>query len=280
MAETKGSPARQVHSILATAVSKPDLLDVWRTDPASLGHHGIDVADFDLANIRRFSGLVTKVRHNDLRASLPATFRILDSAGISIEAFAAFAPGAAELRSTGRNSKAAKIAALGEFLDSWLDGTQRLHRIIRDVIRHERTIFELREIAATGPPARSDAQNRAVSAESVAIRCEGVTQYEMSCNPVWAARTIQAGGDVTAAVLEETIYGYCPAGEGEGATVIELDALASFLLDGANGRCRVLDLAEQLRMSGVQVETADVIEAVQALVNIGLLKFAEVDSCA
>ncbi len=270
MPEQLGPSARQVHAILASAVSDPELLERWRLDP------NVSPAEFDFDSIWRFSGLVTKVRHNDLRASLPAMFRMLDSAGISIELFAAYAPTAARLRTEKRSSKAEKIAALVEFIGKWLDLTQRRDAMIWDVARHEAALFHFRELATAEIPTTAAPEYRP---DSVPVRRTGTVQYEMSSNPVSTARAVLTGGDLTEVPAEPSMYAYCLAKDNPGTTVIAIDELASFLLDAAEGELSIADMAEQLRLAGVPIEAGDLLEPISVLAGSGLLELKE-KSCA
>jgi hypothetical protein len=265
-------PAREVHALLAAAMADPDLLNLWRREPTRLAESGAGAAELDVENIWRFSGLVTKVRHNDLRPSLPATFRIMDSAGLSIELFASYAPTAAKLRKDGRNSKTAKVAALIEFLDGWLDRTNPLQAVIWDVIRHESAIFHLRGLAATQLTRARDTEQREVSAEAVPVRSAGAVQLEMSCNPVDAVRIVRAGGDLASVPREHCLFAYCLAEDGVQTRVMAIDEITSFLMNAADGNRTVSRIAELFQTSGVHLAAEDLTGPIGDLVASGLLE--------
>jgi hypothetical protein len=113
--------APNVHAALAAAMSDPALLESWLSNRLALRAIRIDERQIDLTGIRNFVGLVTKVRHNDLRTALPVTFRLIDKAGLSIPLFADYAVKAAALRRWGKPTQAQKIEALAEYLKGWLD---------------------------------------------------------------------------------------------------------------------------------------------------------------
>src|SRR5438128_1106029 len=93
--------ARHVHSLLASAMVDPVLLERWRRNPSALNKMGIGSSALDISKVWRFSGLATKVRHNDVRLIAPLTFKLLDLAGVSIELFATYARQADALRKHG-----------------------------------------------------------------------------------------------------------------------------------------------------------------------------------
>src|SRR6266851_4467894 len=95
---SKTNHAPNVHAALAAAMSDPNLLESWRRNPVALRDIRINEQELDLEQVRNFIGLVTKVRHNDLRIVLPATFRLIDRAGLSIPLFADYAVKSTALR--------------------------------------------------------------------------------------------------------------------------------------------------------------------------------------
>jgi hypothetical protein len=274
MPERRDLSAREVHAILAAGLADPRRLDCWRRLRRTFINDATD-AEFDVARIWLFSGLATKVRHNDLRSALPATFRILDSAQLSNELFAYYAPKAAELRNEGRNSKTVRIASLIEFLDCWLDREKPCHSVIWDIVRHESAIYHLRTGAA-GQPASSDAREaREISARSVPLRSAGAIQLPMSCNPVDAVRAVRAGADPASVPREESTFAYCLLDDRVQVRIMAVDALASFLMDAADGSRTVAEMAERLRESGIELAPEDLIQPLSGLASAGLLQFSE-----
>jgi hypothetical protein len=268
MTEAARPNAREVHSVLAAAMADPHLLESWRREPSSLDASGGGAVSLDLAKIRHFSGLVTKVRYSDLRSNLPVTFRILDSAGLSIELFAAYARTAASLRNSGRNSKSAKLDSLVRFLDGRLDRTNRVHELVWDLIRHESAIFHLQEHARS---VVSHPDPGAVSTHSVATRPAGTIFHELKCNPVEAAKIIRAGGDPASVAREPCVVGYRRSEDGTRIEVTELDELAAFLIDNADGTRTVDELAELLQQCGIALEPEDLLDYIRQSVAAGLL---------
>lgn len=271
MAETERPHARDVHSVLAAAMADPVLLERWRREPSSIAASGNGASAIDLTKVWRFSGLVTKVRYSDLRSNLPVTFRMLDAAGVSIELFAAYAPTAAGLRKAGLNSKSAKLDAFMNFLDGWLDRTSPVHTLLWDMIRHESAIFHVQTSAA----GRSDAPPSAISAGSVPVRRAGAVVHELTCNPVEAARIVRAGGAPASVPQEDHKFCYCASQDGAQIQIIEIDALAGFLLDSADGSTTVSEIAGLLLQCGITLEPEDLVDSIGTLVTAGLLEIVD-----
>jgi hypothetical protein len=252
--------ARRVHAVLAAAMDDPRLLEQWR----SQGGH----ARFDLERMRLFAGLATKVRHNDVRLALPLTFRLLDLLGISIDAFAGYAARAAALRKANQKSKAAKIAALSAFLDDWLERTDAQHALVRDLMRHERSLHEL----GTASAARGAASHAKVSSASLPRRCEPMMHHEMSCHPLELARALGAAkADLAGLERGRFLYVYRRS-EGDARLSVEMiDELGFVLIELADGTCSVGRMRTVLRQAGVAVAAADLRRAVQDLIDSGFL---------
>src|SRR5215469_9830504 len=134
MTKQSRTSGRNVHAAIAAAMDNPDLLERWRKRAASARRIRSDKDTFDFDRMRLFAGLATKVRHGDVRLSLPLTFKLLDALEISIQFFADYAGTAAALRKAGTASTADKIASLCTFVDGWIDGTDSDQALVRDMI--------------------------------------------------------------------------------------------------------------------------------------------------
>lgn len=128
---------------MAAGLANPKMLYSWVKNPELLRSSGIDPENFDLEALWRFSGLTTKVRHNDLRCHLPMTFVLLGDTGLEFDLFADYAIPAAELRAAGKNSVWDKLEGLFEFLQTWLDLNRRDHALLWTIFRHEATIAQI-----------------------------------------------------------------------------------------------------------------------------------------
>jgi hypothetical protein len=258
--KTDEMSARRVHAVLAAAMDDPRLIAQWRSQGGQAG--------FDLERMRLFAGLATKVRHNDVRLALPLTFRLLDLLGISIDAFAGYAARAAALRKANQKSKAAKIVALSAFLDDWLDPTDAEHALVRDMIRHERSLHEL----GAAPAADGAANPAKVSAASVPRRCEPMMHYETSCHPLELARALGAARpDLTGLERGRFPYVYRRRAGDARLSIEMIDELGFVLIELADGTRSVGQMRTVLRQAGVAVAAADLRQVVQDLIDSGIL---------
>jgi hypothetical protein len=263
--------ARRVHALVAAALDDPTLLAQWRGNRPAVRRDG--AAALDLEGLRRFSGLATKVRQNDVRGNLPLTFELMDALKISIEVFASYAERSLALRAAGKKSKAEKILALSEFLDGWLDPGNPDHALVRDMFRHERTLFELSERGASAPAAPGPATGAGkLSVRSVPLRCESVTNHEMSCNPRELGRVIRSRKcDLASVARRQLFYVYRWDGRNDCISVAEIDGLGFVLVDLADGTHSLADMAAVLRRSGVALKAEDLRGTVQDMIHIGIL---------
>ena len=145
--------ARHVHAVLAAAVDNPLLLERLRRQTANRRKDG--AAAFDLERIRLFAGLAVKVRQNDVRLSLPLTFKLLDKLKISVVLFAAYGKQAAALRQAKRKTLADKMELISRFMEDWLDAGDPQHALVRDILHHERALLALNDRRGTEFGARS-----------------------------------------------------------------------------------------------------------------------------
>ncbi|MGC2781287.1 MAG: hypothetical protein WA418_37185 [Bradyrhizobium sp.] len=270
MSPPHDTSARRIHAVLAAAMADPALLERWRRRPAALNKAGIGAAAFELDKIWRFAGLVTKVRHNDLRISLPLTFKLLDLGHLSIEAFANYAKQAAALRRSGRKSKAERMQSLFEFLDGWLDRRNPAHAAVWDMIRHERALLELQ---ADAPSAQAEGANgRQVCAETIPVRGERVIRHEMSFNPVALVRMLRAGTYALATLPRGPfLVAYCRDQRASRIDILEIDEVTSVLLDLADGSRSIGEIAALLRGAGIPVEIDNLCGMVRELIAGGLI---------
>lgn len=263
--------ARRVHALLAAALADPSLLVQWRRNRPAVRRVG--AAALDLDQVRLFSGLVTKVRQNDIRYSLPLTFQLMDVFKISIEVFASYAEPASALRKAGKKSRAEKILALFEFLDGWLDHENRDHALIRDIIRHERALFDLGDgqAAMTAQPDNATGARR-LSIRSVPQRCVSVSHHEMSCNPLELAQMLRSSRcDLASLTRGQFFYVYRWDNRNACVSVDEIDELGFVLVDLADGARSLTEIAAFLRRAGVALKAEDLRGTVRDMIDSGIL---------
>jgi hypothetical protein len=266
---------RHIHAVLAAAVDDPNLLEELHREAKSSTTKAKAVAlDFD--RVRLFAGLAVKVRQNDLRLSLPLTFRLLDLFKISIEFFASYAKEAASLRKANKKSRSDKIQSFFEFLDRWLNREDPDHALVWDIIRYERALIDLREAAAVVRGELDDAARKRVTAKSVPIRRKQTIHHDMSCNPLELGRVLRSRtGDSSAIQRGEFHYVYRWDNLRACVSIDEIDELGYVLFDCANGRHSVARIAALLRQAGVAVDAKSLCDAVQELVDNGMLTLRE-----
>jgi hypothetical protein len=261
--------ARRVHAMLAAAMANPELLEHWRSSSSARKKTG--AAALDLEKLHQFSGLVTKVRHNDVRLIAPFTFKLLDVFGISVEVFAAYAIQAHSLRKVGANSPSEKLQSLSSFLEQWLDHGNRLHSLVWDLIRHESAIHTLQNAAAS-------TMNQSVVpiAQQLSPRQTPAPRkfvlHEMTCNPVELVRKLRSQNrKFQMPSREQHYFAYCSGGDTERIQVLELDAIGSLILDLADGSRSILQMRTILQKAGIGLSIQDLCAATAKLAAEGLL---------
>jgi hypothetical protein len=266
--------ARRVHAILAAAVDDPRVLERLRRRSALPGSKRRGAIDLDFRRLRLFCGLTVKVRQNDVRLSLPLTFRLLDALKIGIEFFASYARQAADLRKRNKKTRAEKIQSIAAFLDGWLDRDDAGHALVRDMIRHERALVGLRQkMSVRAPEPGSSPREKRVAPGSVLRRSEGAVHHEMSCDVIALARELRARVCDLAAVSRGRFH-YVHRWDALRGCVSadQVDELGFVLVDLANGRRSLARIAALLRQAGVDVAAADLCGAAQALVDNDILR--------
>lgn len=269
-----GLSAPLVHSVLAAAMTDPSLLESWRHAPETLGRVGLRPDAIDLNRIWRFSGLVTKVRHNDVRLTFPLTFRLLDHADLSIALFAEYARVAAELRKTGVKSRDEKAHALYNFLEEWLDHRIRFHAFVWDLIRHEKTMNGLESTSAipVDTAILGQTEGQKLSTKFTPVRASNLIVHDMGCNPVDLAEIVRTNIAVVRSLpYKKRLFAYCRTRDAAAIQVVEIDAITSVIIDLANGKRSITELATLVRQFGVAVDPRQLCKPVAQLVAKGML---------
>src|SRR4051812_13833446 len=184
--------ARQIHALIAAGLGNPGLLDLWRRDPDTLSRAGIEPLDIDLEALRRFSGLATKVRHPDLRDTLPLTFRSLECAGLEIDAFAGYTAIATTLRRVKTTTLSDKVSAFVTFLESWLDVDDPDHLLIEHISRHEAALARLKHQITIGGTA-IEGGGGWPTAQTIVRICGTLILCEFALDPCRASEMVPPG---------------------------------------------------------------------------------------
>jgi len=258
------------------------LLERLRRSPEARGRARLGTVHLEFEKLRHFSGLTTKVRHNDVRLKLPFTFKLLDHLGLSIELFASYAKPAAALRKLGKNRPLDKISSLIAFLGGWLDPRSVTHAILWDLARHEHAIIESQLVA--GEAAQEAGPTRTtVSMKSLLCHRGRVIRHELSCDPVEVVRRLSMGGyDLPAVQGARRHFAYSWDSQRQRVIISQVDEIGVILLDLVDGRRSVMDITKALRDAGIPLDGKVLCRALQVLVNGGLLTLTQVEraSCA
>jgi hypothetical protein len=127
------------------------------------------------------------------------------------------------------------------FLEQWLDLERREHAMLRDVVRHETALAQLRN--ATVPAIAPLAAGRFTGWSVPRIRGE-IVLHEMRCNPRSVAVALrQSKPSLDEVPLDIHYFCYWRTSE---IQLLELDALGYYLLTLVDGARSVADLGEAL----------------------------------
>jgi hypothetical protein len=247
------------------------MLANWRESSTARAAAPVALDDRNLDRLWRFSGLATKVRHNDVRLSLPVTFGLLDRFGLSIELFAAYAPHAAALRQAGRNARAQKIGAIASFLYRWLDRRNPAHARVWDMLRHERAIFEAQRRASGNVPSQ---RTRVFDAKAVPVCAPGVPRRRLGCDPIALAQMLQRRScDLLQGPVGVFHFAYRWDARRRCVDIVRLDETAVIVLDLVDGSSSIASIARLLRRAGVPIDGSKLVSAIRPLAAARLLEF-------
>jgi hypothetical protein len=232
--------AQRIHTLVAAGVDNPALIARWRAEPELLRGHGVEPSQVDLDALWRFAGLTVKVRHNALREELPASFRLMNIAGLEIELFASYASErAAQGARLAPTTEGRTLDLLG-FLEGWLDRDNTAHALLWDLIRHERALGRL---ARTAPAVGSSPDLRrgeppTLPAVDIVPRIRGeIVLHEMTSDPQAVARTLEDRTvDLAAIPRTQSRACYWRTDAGPEVSILQLDELAFGALALVDGK--------------------------------------------
>jgi hypothetical protein len=265
--------ARRIHAVLAAGVENPALIARWRADPELLRGHGVEPSQVDLDALWRFAGLTVKVRHNVLRDELPASFRLMNIAGLEIELFASYASErAAQGARLAPTTEGRALDLLG-FLEGWLDRDNTAHALLWDLIRHERAVGRL---ARTAPAAGSSPDLRrgeppTLPAADVVPRIRGeIVLHEMTSDPQEVARALQAGTtDLAPIPRTQSRACYWRTDTGPEVSILPLDELGFCTLSLVDGKRTAAEIYRAL--GGGRRPPPDFLRLLGELQTIGIV---------
>jgi hypothetical protein len=267
--------ARRVHAVLAAGVQHPDLIERWQLDPRELQAHGIDQGTLDLSALRKFAGLSTKVRHNQMRARFPLTFRLLHVAGMEIEVFASYASFRSSKGQRFASTTEQRAADLIAFLKDWLDPHRRSHSLLWDLIRHEQALASLAAILPATGDVGADALPPVPGTPdpaSVPVLNGEIVLHEMRCDPREIAPLLfERVPRLDGLALETRHWCYWRASGTTDIRVLELDEFGYYALAFSDGMRSVAELSTDL--AGSPLPTPVFMSLLGELAAVGILRF-------
>ena len=266
--------ARQVHAVMAAALSNPQLIERWRQDPESLREHGLAPEELDLNALWKFAGLAVKIRHNGLRGELPWTFRLLGVLGLEAEVFASYGSFLAKEGIALGQSVDARARDLSVFLERWLDCGKPDHSLVWDLLRHELALMQLSNATEPDPSIRATAPDKEERprASTVPQVCGSIVLHAMQCDPrIVIDRLRHATPPLHTVPREDSHICYWRPSAASDLRIIRLDALGYYLLSHSDGSASAGDLSRRL-VGGRRVAPA-LLGALAELRAAGLLFF-------
>lgn len=264
---------QRIHAVVAAGVDNPGLITRWRAQPELLRGHGVEPSQIDLDALWRFAGLTVKVRHHALREELPASFRLMNIAGLEIELFASYA--------SERAAQGARLAPTTEgrtldllvFLEGWLDRDNTAHALLWDLIRHERALARL---ARTAPAVGSSPDLRrgeppTPPATDIVPRIRGaIVLHEMTSDPRVVACALDDGTpDLAAIPRTQSRACYWRTDAGPEVSILQLDELAFGALSLVDGKRTAAEIYRAL--GGGRRPPPDFLRILGELQTIGII---------
>jgi hypothetical protein len=245
-----------VETIIARCLIEPGLLGKPGTPNALL--------DFDQANlekIRRFAGFICKVKHNHLWGLFPATRRLISHYGIEFGIFTKYrlehdAPTSALSLAFGD-----PILNFVNFLEAHFCSHGKAHpyRILTEVLRHERLLWETRLLSASMnvKPALllDEHQNLQWSGfQRLVVRLDETLRLSSFHYDVQSIASQLTDASIRDKFTRgpERFLAYYLDRTGDSVRVVEVDRITAHLLSLINGRCSVRRVIAVARSSGLK----------------------------
>lgn len=266
--------ARQVHAVMAAALTNPQLIERWQQEPELLREHGLAPTDLDLNALWKFAGLAVKVRHNGLRGELPWTFRLLNVMGLETEVFASYGSFLAKEGISLGASLQTRARDLCEFLERWLDCEKPDHSLVWDLIRHELALMQLSRVTAPVPSMQKSVSHKEDRPHTATVPrvCGSIVLHAMRCDP----RTVITMLRHTTPPLhtlpsEELHFCYWRPSAASDLRILRLDELGYYLLSCSDGSASAADLSR--RLVGGRRVAPSLLRALADLRTVGILSF-------
>ena len=270
--------AENVHAVLAACLDRPALLEAWRADPAAMRRmaraNGVAPESFDLERIRAFGGSINLVRHSQLRAEIPNTFRLLSSLGLDIPLFADYAPRFVERRLSEGFDNRARLDALVAFLDEALDRDVPDQQLVWDLLSHETTLAVLRR---SRPADRecSGSCSAVLDLSTVPVTEGRIRILETSCDPMALIAELERGvPNLAALVRRDHLFAYRARRGTLDLEVVETDPFTAYVLSLVDGTRSVAAIGQALsQLTGETLDSAELLEGMHGAREAGWLSF-------
>jgi hypothetical protein len=249
-----------VHSVVATALTRPGVLNDREGDLAGRLQAGSKAIGLDLASVNDFAGLAEKVRHNQIRYELELTFRLLRLFELEIALFRDYLPTSLARRQRGLTKPADRVIGLAEFAPEWAGDDE--HRcVVRDVLIHECILAAFRgDIERLGgdmgnAPDSEDGCGHAIAAtpNSVPAFRGSVVVRSMICDPDQVADVLRDREPDLTLIRRESRTAVYQRSSSLGVRVLSTDMGVGELITAVDGRADVRAIAQRLMVPDPQL---------------------------
>jgi hypothetical protein len=249
-----------INSILARCIVEPAFLDDLVQDPAgALSVYALDpqiYSDFlklDIARLRNFAGLVTKVQNNGLWEQFLHTRTLLNYYRIDLEVFTAYRDTHLQNRHS-QLSHNQQIERFLSFLREYIEAKYSTYPALREILSHEQLTWEIRLSFSNGKRQPSDAREVDVSSLKYeqlmnlvpVIRGE-LRVEEFTYDPLEVISKLSQGSfDPAHLSAQPRWLAYWADNSTEQLRMLELDPPVAMLLREINGRRSVRTLIRRV----------------------------------
>jgi hypothetical protein len=140
--------ARGVQQFIARCVVDPPFLDLAANNLSSAladfdlsEQERIDFTTLDLAHVRTFAGLVTKVQNNGLWSTFPTTRLLIDWYGLDLDLFTDYRSQHQHDRCAPDVSHTDRVRHFCDFFAAWVEPRSNQYLGLLDVFNHERILY-------------------------------------------------------------------------------------------------------------------------------------------
>lgn len=275
--------ASKVHAIIAACLADPQIISALLANPEvtrqNFNKAGIDAEAFDWQSIQKFAGFVTKVRQNPVRNNLPLTFKALSICDLEIAVFTHYAPNFTHLTHNGYLPDELRTETFVGFLTNWLDATNPIHLLIKDIVNHEWTIEQLHRLN-TKTPDEQPTISFMPTVKSVPT-IQGVLKIQNMCYDMHQVIPMIQNNklDMYEIKQKEFLLGYWCGGLGKQIKIVELQAIGAYILSAVNGERTIRDISDSLKQTfGKSTDEPTLLAFFKDYVEIGLLTFNQPSS--